>query len=133
MSTYVITENGALPERAVRLNEIIQDFDDTLELRWIPPDKRGAFDSKPFAVWQTHPNYEPYLVMALREDELDHRVLAALFRAQNITMDQIEAEEAARDVIAMKKRMDEQDAETEFVHWALKSPRTVKHNGVKYE
>jgi hypothetical protein len=29
--------------------------------------------------------------------------------------------------------MDEEDAETEFVHWALKSPRTVQHKGVKYE
>src|SRR4249919_3055357 len=132
MSTFILTENGSLPAAAVRLNEIIQDFDDTLELRWIPPDKRSAFDSKPFAVWQTHPRYEPYLVMALREDELDHRVLAALLRAQNITIDQIEAEEAARDAIRLKERLDEEAGETEFVHWALKAPRTVQHNGVKY-
>lgn len=133
--TVIISEHGALPIKAQRIAEIIQDFDPTLELRWIPPENRTAFDNKPFAIWQVAPGFPPYIVMSLSEDELDHRVLASLFNASNKNgniLDKIEAEEAAKQVLRMKERMEIEEELRQFSVWALRQDKTVKHNGVEY-
>lgn len=132
----ILSEQGALPENAVRLAEILQDYDNTLELRWIPTADRNSLDSKPFAVWQVSPNFPPYSIMELREDELDHRVLAALFNANNANgnvLDRLEAEEDAKRAFDLKVKLDEQEEAREFAVWAIKQNKTVKHNGVVYK
>ena len=136
MGVPIITGAGAqLSAKAARLAEVIKDFDDTLELQWIPPVERNALgiDYEPYRIVQFHPNYEPYAVMWLREDQLDERVLARLFQARSgNALSDLEAEEAARVAFQLKEKLEEQEEAREIAMWALKSPKTVKHNGVVY-
>lgn len=81
--TVILSEFGALPVKAQRITEILQDYDPTLELRWIPPKDRNSFDTEPFAVWHNPVGLPSYMIMTLKEDQLDHRVLAAIFNANN--------------------------------------------------
>lgn len=136
MTATILSEYGALPVKAQRIAEIIQDYDPTLELRWIPPNLRTNFDLKPFSIWQDAPGTPPYMVMAIGEDELDHRVLAALFNANNHNgnvLDKLEKEETAKRLLALKETMDYREEQEEFALWAIRQNKTVQHNGVRYE
>jgi len=131
----ILSSEGSFPAEAERLAEIIQDYDPTLELRWIPPAIRTNFDNKPFSIWHCPPGLPEYMVMSLRETELDHRVLASLFNANNnngSVLDKLEAEEKALEIMRLKRQMDQQEADREFAVWALRQTRTVRHNGVVY-
>lgn len=134
--TVILSESGALPVKAQRIAEILKDYDPTLELRWIPPNIRTTFDAKPFAVWHVPVGLPEYMVMDLTEDELDHRVLAAIFNANNnngSALDRLEAEEAAKQAFNLKAKLEAEEEAKEFAVWALKQNKTVKHNGAVYE
>lgn len=126
-----------LPAEAERIAEIIADYDPELELRWIPPQTRTAFDDKPFSVWHVPADgREPYMIMSIAQNEMDHRVIAALFKAnlnENDVLGQLEADENAQRVMQAKDRLDAQQEQAEFAKWAIKSTKTVKHNGRTYE
>lgn len=135
MAITILSEHGTLPAAAIRLAEILNDYDETLELRWIPPEVRTGFDDAPFAVWQVAPGFPPYMVMPLKENQLDHRVLAALFNANNANgsvLARLEAEEAAKQAIKYKEQIDLEEERREFALWALRQNKTVKHNGEVY-
>lgn len=135
MAITILSEHGTLPAAAIRLAEILNDYDETLELRWIPPEVRTGFDDAPFAVWQVAPGFPPYMVMPLKENQLDHRVLAALFNANNANgsaLDRLEAEEAAKQAFNLKAKLEAEEEAKEFAVWALKQNKTVKHNGAVY-
>lgn len=129
-----ITGGGVeLSANAQRVAEIVRDFDDTLELEWIPPLNRSPLNPHtPYRIIQRHPDYEPYVVMEIREDQLDHRIIAALFKARNFDLSDLEAEENAKRAMRMREKMDEQGEDAKFVKWAVNSTRTVQHNGRKY-
>ncbi len=133
--TVILSEFGALPVKAQRIAEILQEYDPTLEFRWIPPKDRNSFDTKPFAVWHNPVGLPSYMIMALKEDELDHRVLAAIFNANNnngSVLSRLEAEEAAKQAIKYKEQIDLEEERREFALWALRQNKTVKHNGEVY-
>lgn len=134
--TYILDPDSgrALPEKAVRLAEIIHDFNPDLEVRWIPPENVTKFDTKPFAIWHNYPKHPDggYYVMHLSEDELDHRVLARLFKAQNASLDEIDAQNAAIQLMNLKKRMDEEEELQAFQKFVIQSNKTIRHNGVVY-
>lgn len=76
---YFPTNDGTwISEKQRRINEIIQEYDSTLELQWIPPGKRNDEDH-PFRVVCRPPNGHPYLVCTGLE--ADERLLATVFRA----------------------------------------------------
>src|SRR5690606_40739677 len=62
---------------------IIQDYNPELHLVWIKPqDRVSATDREyPFAIMHFPRDGEPYIVMMIKENELDQRVLARLFEA----------------------------------------------------
>lgn len=133
---HLLTEYGALPLKAQRIAEVINDYDDTLFLQFVPPADRTAFDLKPYRIIQVHPNYEPYVVMYLAENELDHRVLEALFNAdvnKNDLITRLDNSDRAKKAMALKEQLDRIEEEKEFALWAIKSNKRVKHKGVVYE
>ena len=135
MNIPLITRAGAeLSANAQRIAQIVHDFDDTLELQWIPPHDRSSLglDTEPYRIVQFHPDYEPYVVMWIREDQLDHRIIEALFKARNFNITDFEAKEAAQRAMKLAARMDEEAEEAAFTKWAIEAPKTVKHNGVVY-
>jgi hypothetical protein len=133
MGVPIIGATQGLSANAERIAEIISDFDETLELQWIPPAARSPLGlDKPYRIVQDHPQTGSYTVMFLEENELDHRVVAALFKARNQTITDIESEEAAKKAMYLRGTLDQQEAEAEFSEWALRQNKTVKHNGVVY-
>ncbi len=133
MIPFITGAGVELSANAQRIAEIVRDFDDTLELEWIPPLNRSPLNVEaPYRIVQRHPKYEPYVVMEIREDQLDHRIIAALFRAQNFDLTALESEEAAQRAMQMRERMDEQHEQAGFTAWAINSTRTVRHNGRTY-
>lgn len=69
-----------------RIAEIINDFDPSLFLMWIPPEHRTNNPlEQPYAVGQMRDNLpEPYIIMLVSEEELDHRLIGKLFRARQL-------------------------------------------------
>lgn len=123
----------------MRIAEIIHDYDPRLELAWIPPDQRDPVDVFPYVVIYNHPDGSRQAVFYLTEAELDHRVIARLFRndtqrrGSETVWEEMQAEQLALDLLRKKKEQDELAEKWEFGIWALKTEKNqFKHNGKKY-
>ena len=130
----VPTEDGRfVSERHAHIDEIINDYDPNLRLAWIPPENRDPnSDDPPFAIIDTRTN-EP--IMFAREDEVDERLLARLWRGDNTkhnVLRDIEAQEAAQKALALKERMDREEEAKDFLEWYARSPWTFTHNGKRF-
>lgn len=121
-----------------RIAQIIKDFSHTLELRFIPPKDRVEQEEKewPFVLVDNPPGREPYLVMLLREDEINETLIARLFEMRvdpKDPMAKMRARMDAKRVVEMKKHQEEMDALKDFHVSLLKSPlHTYKHGGKVY-
>ncbi len=134
MNVHVPAEGGYfVSEKHAHIAEIISEYDPTLELAWIPPDKREPGD-QPFAVVHRPLNNPPYVVCY--SDNPDERLLARIFGmdlAKHDVLGQVEAEQAAYKALQMKRHMEEMEEAHELSAAILRSPKsTYKHNGVKY-
>lgn len=132
---YLPTEDGRwVNENFMRLAELINEYDQTLELRWIPPDKRSRDDKKPYMIVDTRTN-QPVLFAS----ELDNpvEILARLFESDNKNgnvLDRMEAHNRAIEVFKKKQRMEEIEEALEEAAFLFKSPLNfVTMNGKKYD
>ena len=118
-----------------RIAQIIHDYDDRLELAYIPPNMRTREDTHPYAViYNNSDTGNRDIVMRLKEDEVDHRVLARLWGADSRNhnvLDVLEKEEAARQAMEMLRKEDEAAEKAELAAWMVKAPKGAKHNGVE--
>lgn len=117
-----------------RIAEIINDYDPSLSLVWIPPNERVLNEKHPFAVVHSPDDAPAYIVMRLRETEVDHRVLARLWGADSKNtnvLDKIEAEEAAKRAVELKRREDEIEEAREKAAWMVKAPVGAKIDGMR--
>jgi hypothetical protein len=118
-----------------RIARTINEYDSSLHLAWIPPDRRVAGEN-PFAVICTPPNGQPYCLMTAQD--CDERLLARIFmgdtaRNPNL-LKQIEMEEAAREAIKLQEHQDYLEAQTDFMAHVFASPKSrYRHNGRVYE
>lgn len=117
---------------------IIQDYNPELHLVWIrPQDRTTAEDRKfPFAVMHMPRDGEPYIVMQIRENELDQRVLARIFEADQSKGDplaKLNAHNQAAQVLKEYRRAQEVEELNDLHETILKSPlHTFRHNGKTY-
>lgn len=130
-------ESGsALSVKHQRIADIISDYDPSLELAWIPPRDRTAFDKEPFAIVHNMSNGNRYVVMTVPEDEVDERLVAKLFMINNVNgnvLDRVEALDAAARVVKLKEKMERDEEARELAHSVLRSQKSVyRHNGVVY-
>lgn len=132
---YLPTEDGRwVNENFMRLAELINEYDQTLELRWIPPDKRSRDDKKPYMVVDTRTN-QPVLFAS----ELDNpvEILGRLFEADNKNgnvLDRLEAHNKAIEAFKNKKRIEEIEEALESAEFLFKSPLNfIRMNGKKYD
>ena len=136
-NAVVLGSNGALSVKHERIAEIIQDLDPTLELAYIPEDRRSVYDKHPFAViHRPTDGRPPYIAMTMPENEVDERVIAKLIKRdthKGAVLDEIEAQENALRLVQAKAQMDEMDEKRDFAHSVLKSNlHTFRHNGQVY-
>ena len=75
---YFPVDGHFVSQKQVQINEVLQDYDPTLQLQWIPPDQRSAEDVA-FRVVAFPPGRAPYAVCFA--SEVDERLLARVFEA----------------------------------------------------
>lgn len=120
-------------EKFARIAEIIQDFDHHLQLVWIPPEHRTAFDVNPYGILRTGDDGKQDMIMYIKEEELDERVIANLFLNDTTKHDvlaRIEASERAHKVLQMKAEMEAAEERQDFIKSVVNSGKHYyKHNG----
>ena len=126
----------ALSQQHTRIAEIIHDYNPELELAWIPPSDRTAFDARPFAIIHNQPNGGRYVVGTFTEAEMDHRIIAHLFnhdaKNRNVLAD-LEREEAAKELLRLKELQDEAEDRHAMGRAMINTHKsTWKHNGKTY-
>lgn len=120
-------------EKFARIAEIISDFDHRLQLVWIPPENRTDFDIRPYGILHTGEDGLQKMVMLIKEEELDERVIEALFLGDTTKVDvlgRLEAKERASQVLKMKAEMEEAEARQDFIKSVVRSGKhSFRHNG----
>lgn len=127
-----------------RLAEIIRDYNDTLELRWIPKAARteAMDDIRPFVIVQNLPNGGEALVMYLSEQEIANPpgVLSRLFNSDHSkgnkgdVLRRIENAERAKKIWDAKKHAEDMEERLDFWKSVWNSPKhSYKHNGVRMD
>lgn len=129
-----MSDGHFVSEKIVHIAEIIQDYNPNLQLVWIPPENRKPGEDVPeFAVMDTSPGREPYIVFHIKENEMDERVIARLFQGDNTKHDvlaEIEAEERARQVVELKARIEAAEERQDFIKTVVGSGKhSFRHNG----
>lgn len=135
---YDTVSGEMISQKMNRIQEIIQDYDPTLRLAWIPPKERTAFDKYPFVLIHSPVGKPEYIAMTLKEDEVNESLLARLWmhdNRRNNVLDRLEAEDAARQAIEFKQKMDAEEIRKELVSTIIKSPLNTYRgpNGVVYK
>lgn len=134
----VPTEDGQWVSSAhMRIAEIIKDYDPSLSLVWIPVDQRSVEDrGREFAIVCDPPGQQRYTVLHCSAEEVDHRLLARLFRgdlAKNNVLGWLDAIDEAKQIIKAKQDLEMAEERQELVRSIIRSPKSVyKHNGVVY-
>lgn len=117
-----------------RIARIIKDYDESLELAYIPADKREPGDI-PFAVIHRPLGQTPYIV--LTSEKCDETIIERLILADNKqgnVLDRLDVHNTVIKLIEAKKREDREAESADLAWHILKSPlNTYKHNGVKYQ
>lgn len=120
-----------------RVIELIQQYDHHLEVRYIPRNRRTDHDPA-FAIVYTGGGCADFVVMYVaNEDEMDDRVLARIYAADNGQQNVLNAVDAQNLAVKNLQRAKYEDALAESADLAAhiwKSPKSrYKHNGVVYE
>lgn len=135
---FVPTETGHwVNENYARLSEIINEYDPDVNLAWIPPEKRTAFDLKPYAVIHHNPvNGKQYVLFYLSEEEImrTESVLARIFngdaRNNRDPLARLEAEERGKQLMDLKTKMEEAEERQDFIASVVGSHKHYfKHKG----
>lgn len=110
MDTYIATDDGQfVSEKMERMARIIMDYDQNLQLRWIPADKRTREDKSPYQIVDTTGGTE-YIVFHFTELDSPEEVLARLFMGDNKqgnVLTRLEAQETANKLMQLKRKDDE--------------------------
>ncbi len=117
-----------------RLARVIKDYDENLELRWIPPDKRTRNDKKPYVIVDIRLNE---VVLYASELDTPEDILARLFIADNEkgnVLSKIDAYNNAIKAMKMKEWLDEREDMRDQANFLFSSPlNTIKFNGKKLD
>lgn len=119
-----------------RIAEVINDWDENYFLAWVPPELRNNDDTQPFAILERNPQGKLVVIRRLKEDEVNHNLIAWLWSNDTTRHDvlyRLELQEKALKALELKKEMDTREEMAEFAQTVLKSPlHTFKHDGKTY-
>lgn len=120
-------------EKFARIAEIITDFDPRLQLVWVPPEHRTAFDTKPYGILHTGDDGLQKMIMFIKEEELDERVISQLFlndTNRHDVLSRLEAQDRAAKVLQMKADMEAAEERQDFIKSVVRSGKhSFRHNG----
>lgn len=122
----VATEDGVfISDKWLRLSEILQDMDPTIELRWIPPRNRTDMDkSKPYAIVHSPPDKKSYIIMFAGDTDDPQDILARLWsgntRKGNV-LTRLDAIEAAKKAFEQRAALDSFEEAADEMHFMATS------------
>lgn len=105
-----------------RLAEILQDYDPTLEMRWIPPGSRESTDTRPYCIVHSLPGKPPYVVMYFGELDNPEDILAKIFAGDNNqgnVLSKLETANAAAEAFRLKEQMDQDLESADMFHFLM--------------
>ena len=119
---------SVLHERIARL---LKDYNPELELQYIPENDRNSFQP-PFRV--VHNSAQgTYVVGYFKESEVNEKLIAHIFKHDRKNRDilsDLEAEEAARDALLLRERLDAMEEAREIGKFLVGTRKSqVRHNG----
>lgn len=131
------TDGHWISEAHSRIAEMINDYDPTMELVWIPPeDRHNSGNAAPYAVRHNPPGKMPYIMFFINEDELDHRVIGRIYAGDIAKTDvgaMIEANELAYTNLENRRKMEKALERQDFIKTVVGSHKhDFKHNGKIY-
>lgn len=130
------SESGAfINEDHRRLAEILHDYNPYFSLAWIPPKDRLAEDTKPYAIIDSSPNVDQYIMRMLSEEEMKNptAVLQWVFEGDlnrnrpGDVLAKMEAEELARKLMDTKREEDFLAAQEDLTAFMISGGRDKKH------
>jgi hypothetical protein len=132
---YFPIDGHFVSEKQVRINEILQDYDASLQLQWIPPNQRSHED-KAFRVVHFPPGRPPYLVCT--SDEADERLLARVFEADQVNspnkLSYIDNYNNALELMREKQNHEKRQEDHELAASVLRNRKSsFMHGGVDFE
>ncbi len=132
--TYLVADGQWVNADFERLARMVKDYDENLELCWIPPDARTRDDKEPYAIRDTT---NMQIVFFIKETDSPVDVIKRLFTGDNKhgnVLDRIEAMEDAKRVWDMKAHEDEMAEKAEMAFFIKQSPlHTIRFNGKKFD
>lgn len=137
--TYIFNSDAGhfINEKHAVIAGVINDYDPSLKLTWIPPADRCNDDSQPFAIEHFQEDGRRVVVRRLREDEVDERLIAWLFMNDNARNGRdlhayLAAQDAAAEAIKMKSKLEQQEANADFMTSVLNGKNYYRHGGKVY-
>lgn len=116
--------------------EIINDWDPTVFLVWIPPEQRNMDEEFPFGLLHIPENAPQYIIRKLRPEEVNETLLTWLWSndlARTDVFGTLQAQEKAREALALKRRLEEKEARDDLATSILQGKHWYKHDGVVYK
>lgn len=132
----IVVDGFWVNEQFATLAEVIRDYDEGLELRWIPPENRKTANerAKPMVIWDLSKNV-PVRYLSERDNPSD--VLAALFDSDNKhgnVLDRIEKREVALQLLEMRRNLDEAEELKDQAAFLMRTKKNyIMHNGRKLD
>jgi hypothetical protein len=132
---YIPTDDGRwVNSDFERLARLVNEYDEHLEFRWIPPDKRTREDKKPYIIVDTRTE-----AAVLHASELDtpEDILTKLYLADDKfgnVLTRMEAHNLAVRIVENQKWLDEREDMKDQAIFLMKSPlNTVRFNGKRLD
>jgi len=128
-----------------RLAEIINDYNPSFFLEFVPKNQRDATDSKPFRIVSRAENRPPHVIRYLSAPEMDNpqAILEWMFEGDvtkhrpDDIFNRMETKRIAAEVWAQKQEDDEHEARRDLLEQVIQGGRDHKnyfrHNGVTYK
>jgi hypothetical protein len=133
----VVHDNGMFINGKVsRVVQLVREYDHRLDVKWIPPNMRGA-DDPAFAITERLGDGREVVAFYVQnEAEFDERVLERILLGDNKNNDvqaRVEAQNLAARALAESKRREEVAAYADFARSVITSRKhTYSHEGRKF-
>ena len=119
-----------------RVVELIREYDHHLDVKWVPPDKRGPNDPA-FAITERLGDGREVVAFYVdTEDHFDEGVLARIYMGDNTKNDvqaRVTAQNAAAEAVRHAKQREELEEYYSLLGSMITSKKhTYKHEGRKY-
>lgn len=132
---YFPVDGHFISQKQIRIHEILKDYDPSLQLQWIPPDKRSEQDIA-FRVVCFPLGRPPYLVCTA--EDADERLLVKVFEADQQGSpnkpNYIENYNNALELMRAKEREEQRQEDHELAMAIIRNKKSsYRHGGVDFE